>query len=579
MCPVEGRRARKIAGQRRNGSAKSARRHRAGRGDATRSDESAASLSAGAVLLLAALFAGTALIVYEPALSGPFLSDDHHYVERNRYVHEVSAENVFAIFDPFGEATIEIVNYAPVQLFVHTLAWEAFGSDTRGHHVVNVAFHCLASLLLVLLLARSGIPLEAALFGGAFFLVHPANVEAVAWISQLKTSSAMVLSLLSLLAMPRRPALATALFVSALLAKATAAFVLPVVALFAWGRREAIPWRWLASWAAVFALFSVAEFSVHQRAGAAEAVLYETPFVLLRTMMALAMRYLVMAATSWGVSAFHEPEPSASLLDPWWLTSIVALGLLGWRSVVAARRRDAELAYWVWALVSFGPVSQIFPFLYPLADRYLYFILPGLLGATLLAGAGVVHRLFAQLAARFADSARVRVNLSRALGGLAAVVLVVLALHAHGRAAIWRSASMLVIDAAAHYPDGVSAHLRRAEKAAQQGDPDGAAAALRAIHARGFKQFDMLLRDPGLAPVRGDPKFQEVIREMAMSWIETIATREQPSQGELRMLARAHSVRDEYAESEAALRRALAIGGRLDAQLRIDLQHLAERDH
>jgi hypothetical protein len=52
----------------------------------------------------------------------------------------------------------------------------------------------VASLLLVPLLLRSGIPRAGAVGGAVFFLLHPANVEAVAWISQLKSSSSMVLS-------------------------------------------------------------------------------------------------------------------------------------------------------------------------------------------------------------------------------------------------------------------------------------------------------------------------------------------------------------------------------------------------
>ena len=147
-------------------------------------------------------------------------------------------------------------------------------------------------------------------------------------------------------------------------------------------------------WAMAFAAYAVAEFTVHQRSGAAEAVLYDTPFVLVRTVLGLAMRYLVMASTSLGVSAFHEPEPIRSLLDPWWLFSLLALALLGWRTIVVWRRREPEVAYWVWAMVSFGPVSQIFPFLYPLADRYLYFILPGLLGGTLLAGQSAAFHIW-----------------------------------------------------------------------------------------------------------------------------------------------------------------------------------------
>ena len=92
---------------------------------------------------------------------------------------------------------VAIVNYAPLQMLVHSLAWQAFGAETFGHHVLNLALHTLASLLLVVLLTSSGVAQPAAVLAGAAFLVHPANVEAVAWVSQLKSVAALVLGFLT----------------------------------------------------------------------------------------------------------------------------------------------------------------------------------------------------------------------------------------------------------------------------------------------------------------------------------------------------------------------------------------------
>ncbi|MGI9592738.1 MAG: hypothetical protein ACR2P8_15315, partial [Myxococcota bacterium] len=407
-------------------------------------------------LLLFTAFFGAALWVYGPALRGPFLSDDFHYVAENPFVHELTLENVAVLFDPTGTVAIDIVNYSPVQLTVHALVWQVSGSDTFGHHLVNVALHALASLLLLALFLQAGLPRLAALGGGIFFLLHPANVEAVAWISQLKTTLSLVLGLAALLAWRRRPGLATALFAAALLSKPTAAVVLPAALLLDWTRGEGVRWRWLAVQAALFAVFTAVELGTHQRTGAAEAQLHATPFVLVRTIAGIGARYLGMAATSWGVSAFHDPEPARSLLDPWWLVSLPAALLLVWRIAVVARRRDVELVWWVWAAVSFGPVSQIFPFLYPMGDRYLYFILPGLIGGVL--GAGV------EACARIPDPRRPLAL--RVLAVCATLLLVAFAARSHTRASIWRSNAFLVADAAAHYPDGIAANLLAAKRAA-----------------------------------------------------------------------------------------------------------------
>jgi len=500
-------------------------------------------------------------------MTGPFLSDDLHYVANNAFIHTLSLRNLLAILDPFGHATVTVVNYSPVQLLIHAVAWRMFGAATTGHHVVNVVFHAAASLLFVPLLLRSGVHRVAAVFGGVVFLVHPANVEAVAWISQLKSSSSLTLSLAALLVFPKRRALGTVLFVLALLAKPTAAFALPVAVLWSWTQEDRIPWGWFAAWSLVFAVFSFVEFSVHQRSGAAESVVYATLFAQLMTMCGLAARYLVMASTSLGVSAFHEPQPIVSFLDPWWLASLPALALLGWRLVVSWRGRRPEAAFWVWALVSFAPVSQIFPFLYPLADRYLYFILPGLLGGALLAGQGAATRLWP------GSEARRRAAWVGLVAG--AALCTAFAVHAHARARIWRFSATLMADAARHYPDGVAASLIRARNAARSGDASAAAAALQAAADRGFNQFAQIYGDPGYDPVRDDPRFRAVVDRMAAGWIEKVAHREDPTQGELRMAALAHTARREYAAARRTLLRALEQGDAYDEEIRRDLDRLA----
>jgi hypothetical protein len=533
-------------------------------------------LSFGTQALLFAAFLGVALIAYEPALTGAFVSDDHHYVSDNAYVHELSLENIAVILDPLGDATHAVVNYTPVHLMIHAVAWEVFGDRVLGHHLVNLVFHSLASVLLVALFLRTGIPRAAALLGGALFLLHPANVEAVAWISQLKSSSSMVLSLLALLAMPRRPALACLLFGLALLAKPTAAFVLPVAALFEWSDSPEgrVRWGWYAVMGVLLAGYAAVELIAHQRSGAAEAVLYRTPLVLLRTILGLALRYLVMSTTTWGLSAFHEPEPAYSPWNPWWLGSLVALALLGWRFVLVLRARRPEAAYWAWAVVSFGPVSQVFPFLHPLADRYLYFILPGLLGGALLAGAEGVERL----AASRADPGRARRLAARAGVALGVAVAVGFGLRAHQRATVWRSDARVIVDAAQHYPDGRWANLLRGKRAALAGDVDGAVAGIRGAMERGYNRFDQLLNDPAWAPVRDDRRFQALVRELAAGWIARIAERDNPTQLELQMAAHAHLARNEKEQAVAMFRRALARGGKYDAQMRAYLVALGSAE-
>ena len=63
-------------------------------------------LGVGLFAWLCAAFLGALLVVSQPALEGPFVSDDFHYVRNNVYVHDLSPANLAMLFDPFGPAFV-----------------------------------------------------------------------------------------------------------------------------------------------------------------------------------------------------------------------------------------------------------------------------------------------------------------------------------------------------------------------------------------------------------------------------------------------------------------------------------------
>ena len=142
------------------------------------------------------------------------------------------------------------------------------------------------------------------------------------------------------------------------------------------------------------------------------------------------------------------------------------------------------------------------------------------------------------------------------------------------RAALWRSGPLLLADAASHYPDGVSASLLAARRAAFAGDASAAVSALRRAEARGYNRFDQLATDPALAPLRDDPAFQALLRDLAAGWIERSREKSGPTQAELRMVAQAHIVRGELRSALAVLERALSVGGAADEVVRQEIEAL-----
>jgi tetratricopeptide (TPR) repeat protein len=236
------------------------------------------------------------------------------------------------------------------------------------------------------------------------------------------------------------------------------------------------------------------------------------------------------------------------------------------RSVVVLRRRSPELAFWVWAVASFFPISQLFPFLYPMADRYLYFILPGLLGAALFVGRDGWQRV--------ADRVAAPTWMPRAAAAAGLALAVAFAAHSLERARIWSSPIRVLTDAASHYPNGRTARLVEARRAAQRGDPDAAIAALRRAWELGFNRYEQLQTDPSLASLRGDPRFQALVREIAAWWVTRFEAKQDPTQIELRTLAVAQLATGDRDSAIGSLERALAKGGPIDARLRDEIAQI-----
>lgn len=510
-------------------------------------------------------FAVIALLVYEPALEGPFFSDDQHYVQANAHIQNLTLENWIAIWSPTSVVVELVENWAPVHLTLHALAWQAFGPNVVGHHLLGVLMHTLASVLLYAFFVRTGVRRFVAGGLAALFLVHPACVEAVAWISQIKTTTALVLSLVALLCHPRYPVLALLSFALALLAKPAALVALPVAV--AWSlvdRERSGHGRWLWGWTLVLVCFSFAELAAfYETAGRARSP-YDGFSEQFRSHVGIGLRYAAMAATGMRVGLFHEPAAARDLLDPWWLGGLVLFAAVGWRAWVSFRRRSPEFVYWTWAAAAFAPVSGILVLPYPMADRYLYFVLPGLIGALAFA----VPEAWRGLTSRLPSSRRgKRVGVLVALAGI-----VFFAVAANRQARLWTHPERLLLQTEQAYPEGQVARLRAAHRAAAAGDAETTVALLRPAVELGYDRLDVLLSDPAYRSVRGYPGFDAIVDELARRIVDRVAVRDDPSQVELRVSAQALLVLGELAASEDTYRRALGRPGPHAESIRIELE-------
>lgn len=121
--------------------------------------------------------------VYWQVVNHEFLSyDDDLYIAGNTHVAKgITGANVVWAF-----TSTEQCNWHPVTWLSHMLDVQLFGMNPGSHHLTNVVMHCIATLLLFLLLVRSTSALWQSSFVAALFALHPLHVETVAWAAERK---------------------------------------------------------------------------------------------------------------------------------------------------------------------------------------------------------------------------------------------------------------------------------------------------------------------------------------------------------------------------------------------------------
>jgi len=150
-------------------------------------------------LICLVLALGTAAL-YWPITSHPFiLYDDEGYVTGNQHVTTgLSWENFYWAFSN-GEAA----NWHPLTWLSHQLDCTLFGIEPGGHHLINLLFHVVNTLLVFVFLRGATGAVWRSAFVAAFFAWHPLHVESVAWASERKDTLSTFFFLLTLIAYVR----------------------------------------------------------------------------------------------------------------------------------------------------------------------------------------------------------------------------------------------------------------------------------------------------------------------------------------------------------------------------------------
>jgi tetratricopeptide (TPR) repeat protein len=130
-------------------------------------------------------------LAYSSAMKGGFIWDDDSYVTNNLVLRSLRGL-VDLWFQP--DATPQ---YYPI---VHTFLWVQYHfweMNPFGYHLVNVIIHYLNGLLIFHILKN--LQISGAFWVAAIFVLHPIQVESVAWITEIKNVLSLLFYLLSAL--------------------------------------------------------------------------------------------------------------------------------------------------------------------------------------------------------------------------------------------------------------------------------------------------------------------------------------------------------------------------------------------
>jgi Flp pilus assembly protein TadD len=397
------------------------------------------------------------LLALAPVLSADFIRlDDHGHLFENPELRQMSVSGLAALW------TKSYFNlYIPVTYSVWwalAMVGRLFG-ELSGNawlfHAFNLAVH-LGNVTLVFFVVRRLIPAgtrntppdgdaldsSIALISALFFALHPAQIESVAWVSELKGELAAMFGLLGLWwhYRSRQRLLVAGLFVAAMLSKPSAIVFPGVVFLI----DRIVLRKRLGESALTPALYGVpllilAAVTKHLQPDSDQDFIPTAAQRLLVAADAIAF-YLCKVLVPFPLAVDYGRTPQVVLgqASRWWLVSSALLSVAGIAVVVKALVRPPSpgrgqqwqsLVYCGWAIfiVSIVPVVGLIPFAFQnfstVANHYLY--LP-LLGVSVIV-AGILVRFRAA-------------RISRRIAAVALVVCAALSFH---QAWLWRSTEPL----------------------------------------------------------------------------------------------------------------------------------------
>jgi tetratricopeptide (TPR) repeat protein len=138
-------------------------------------------------LMIAAGLVALSIVAFWPALGSGYIWDDDRYITENPLLR-----SVHGLLRIWAEPDAS-PDYYPLTFTFLWIGWHVWGKSALGYHLANVLMHAFGAVMLWRLLRRLAVP--GSLIAAAVFLVHPVQVETVAWVTEIKNILSTLLAI------------------------------------------------------------------------------------------------------------------------------------------------------------------------------------------------------------------------------------------------------------------------------------------------------------------------------------------------------------------------------------------------
>jgi len=341
-------------------------------------------------------------VVYLNALPDGFVWDDEEQVVNNQVIQSFThLSQIFkgGTFQTGGAGGLSGIYYKPLMSLSFMFNYLIWKLNAFGYHLFQVLIHLGNAVLVFLLLKNLFKKIKDgqiwAFLASLIFIVHPANVEAVAYVSATQDVLYAFFGLSALnfifwkFKKPGIEGLTTGLLLFfSLLSKEAGIVIIPIGALLCfWFIKEKLM-VWLMSGGGALMAYVLLRFGIAQiflgsssivpmgQASLAERLM-TMPFMLFSYLRIFFFPKDLFTAQHLVIREINDYR--------FWFYLFLVFGFMLGLTFVAWKKRDRLFAFLVfWFLLSIGLVLNLFPLDMTIAERWFYLPMIGLLGIMVL---------------------------------------------------------------------------------------------------------------------------------------------------------------------------------------------------